>query len=110
MQDLIYLWNDRAPYSDESPDQAQPSLAPYPVDGSKGAVVVCAGGAYAFKSPHEAYPVAEMINEAGTYNFDSGSNNFRAKGMDVEAAEAETVVQAAKIQVNAQVNITFKAE
>ena len=69
MQDLIYLWNDRAPYSDESPDQAQPSLAPYPADGSKGAVVVCAGGAYAFKSPHEAYPVAEMINEAGVSAF-----------------------------------------
>ena len=52
----------------------------------------------------------EAINEGGTYSFDSGLNNFRAKGMDVEAAEAETVVQAAKIQVNAQVNITFKAE
>ena len=52
----------------------------------------------------------EAINEAGTYSYDSGVNNFRAKGMDVEAAEAETVVQAAKIQVNAQVNITFKAE
>ena len=110
MQDLIYLWNDRAPYSDESPDQAQPSLTPYPMDGSKGAVVVCAGGAYAFKSPHEAYPVAEMINEAGTYNFDSGSNNFRAKGVTEESMDSETVIQAAKIQVSTTVNITYKAE
>ncbi len=52
----------------------------------------------------------ESINEAGTYSFDSGLNNFRSKGMADEAAEAETVVQAAKIQVNSTVNITFKAE
>jgi hypothetical protein len=52
----------------------------------------------------------ESINEAGTYSFDSGLNNFRAKGMADEAAMAETVVQAAKIQVNSTVNITFKAE
>ena len=52
----------------------------------------------------------EAINEGGTYSFDSGLNNFRSKGMADEAAEAETVVQAAKIQVNSTVNITFKAE
>ena len=52
----------------------------------------------------------EAINEAGTYSYDSGVNNFRAKGMADETAAAETVVQAAKIQVNATVNVTFKAE
>ena len=52
----------------------------------------------------------EAINEGGTYSFDSGLNNFRSKGMADEAAVAETVVQAAKIQVNSTVNITFKAE
>ena len=52
----------------------------------------------------------EAINEGGTYSFDSGLNNFRAKGMADEATMAETVVQAAKIQVNSTVNITFKAE
>ena len=52
----------------------------------------------------------EAINEGGTYSFDSGLNNFRAKGMADEAAMAETVVQAAKIQVNSTVTITFKAE
>ena len=52
----------------------------------------------------------EAINEGGTYSFDSGLNNFRAKGMADEAAVADTVVQAAKIQVNSTVNITFKAE
>ena len=52
----------------------------------------------------------EAINEGGTYSFDSGLNNFRAKGMADVAAMAETVVQAAKIQVNSTVNITFKAE
>lgn len=52
----------------------------------------------------------EAINEGGTYSFDSGLNNFRAKGMTEETAMADTVVQAAKIQVNSTVNITFKAE
>ncbi len=52
----------------------------------------------------------EAINEGGTYSFDSGLNNFRAKGMTEETAIADTVVQAAKIQVNSTVNITFKAE
>ena len=52
----------------------------------------------------------EMINEAGTYNFDSGSNNFRAKGVTEESMDAETVIQAAKIQVSTTVNITYKAE
>ena len=65
----VFLWKDKAPYSDESPDQAQPSVAPYPVNSSKGAVVVCAGGAYGWKSDHEAWPVAEMINEAGVSAF-----------------------------------------
>ena len=52
----------------------------------------------------------EAINEAGTYSYDSGVNNFRAKGVTKEAMDAETVIQAAKIQVTTTVNITFKAE
>ena len=67
--DRIYLWNGKAPYTDESPEQAQPSLAPRVVDGAKGAVIVCPGGAYGWKAEHEGAPVAEMINEAGISAF-----------------------------------------
>ena len=45
----------------------------------------------------------------GTYSFDSGLNNFRAKGMADEATMAETVVQAAKLNVTANVTVTFEA-
>ena len=44
MNRIIPLWPGRAPYSDESPDQAQPSVKEFRVDGSRGAVVVCEGG------------------------------------------------------------------
>ena len=35
---------------------------------------------------------------------------FRAKGVTEESMDAETVIQAAKIQVSTTVNITYKAE
>ena len=65
MREAIYLWPDLAPYSDESPEQAQPSLAAYPVEGARTAVIVCPGGAYAMKADHEGGPVAEMLNGGG---------------------------------------------
>lgn len=69
MREKIMLWQGVAPYSDESPDQAQPSITAYPVAGSKGAVVVVPGGGYAMKADHEGGPIAEMINEAGVSAF-----------------------------------------
>lgn len=65
MHDKIMLWNTAAPYSAESPDQAQPSITDYSVRGSRGAVVVVPGGGYAMKADHEGAPIAEMLNEAG---------------------------------------------
>ena len=55
------------------------------------------------------------IAEGGTYSFDSGTNNFRYKEEPAEgeadmAFGAPTVVQAARIQVNASVTIVFEAE
>lgn len=68
--DVIYLWpGKKAPYSDMSPEQAQPSLTAYPVKGSRGAVIVCPGGGYVHKAPHEGGPIAEKINEAGVSAF-----------------------------------------
>lgn len=68
--DIIYLWEGKiAPYTQESPEQAQPSMKAFPVEGSRGAVIVCPGGAYIGKAPHEGDPVAEKINEAGISAF-----------------------------------------
>ena len=65
MHDKILLWNTTAPYSDESPEQLQPSITDYSVSGSKGAVVVVPGGGYGMKADHEGAPIAEMLNEVG---------------------------------------------
>ena len=65
MHKKIMLWNTEAPYTAQSPEQAQPSVTEYAVNGSKGAVVVVPGGGYAMKADHEGGPIAEMINEAG---------------------------------------------
>lgn len=65
MNKIIPLWSGEAPYSAESPGQAQPSVKEFKVDGSRGAVVVCPGGGYTMKAEHEGDPIARMLNEAG---------------------------------------------
>ncbi len=68
--DVLPLWADRpAPYTDECPGQEQPTLTAYPMEGSRGAVIVCPGGGYVMKAPHEGAPIAEKINEAGVAAF-----------------------------------------
>ena len=63
--ETISLWPGEAPYTEFSPEQRQPSLLPYPMDGAKGAVVVCPGGGYCMKADHEGRAIAKMFNEAG---------------------------------------------
>ena len=65
MEEKIYLWPGEAPYTADSPDQAQPSLTAFPVDGARGAVVVCPGGGYCMKADHEGAPIARMLNSQG---------------------------------------------
>lgn len=65
MRNIIPLWPGEAPYTAQSPEQAQPSITEYRVEGSRGAVVICPGGGYGFKAPHEGGPIAEMLNAAG---------------------------------------------
>lgn len=65
MNRIIPLWSEIAPYTQESPEQAQPSVKEFAVPGSRGAVVVCPGGGYEMKAPHEGDPIAEMLNRAG---------------------------------------------
>lgn len=69
MNERIFLWQGRAPYSDECGGQEQPSLKAFPVEGSRGAVIVCPGGGYVVKAPHEGDPIAQMLNQAGVSAF-----------------------------------------
>ena len=63
---ILALWPDEtAPYSGDSPGQAQPSIKEFAVPGSRGAVVVVPGGGYTHKAAHEGDPVAEMLAGAG---------------------------------------------
>ncbi len=61
----IPLWEGAVPYAAHSPDQAPPSVAPFPKDGARGAVVVIPGGGYYMKADHEGAPIARMLNSAG---------------------------------------------
>lgn len=63
---VYYLWEGEAP--DWNPEAAgsQPRIALYPVmNSNRGTVIICAGGAFIFKSFNEAKPVAEYFCKAG---------------------------------------------
>jgi acetyl esterase/lipase len=64
-QEIIYLWPGEAPYTADSPGQAQPSIKAFPVEEARGAVVVCPGGGYVMKAAHEGDPIARMLNFEG---------------------------------------------
>ena len=60
MQDEIGKWGAKWTYEDE------PFLLPYPVVGSRHALILVPGGAYVMKSmEHEGTEVAALLNEAG---------------------------------------------
>lgn len=61
----IALWKETAPYTEYSSEQSQPSVESFEIPGSRGAIIVCPGGAYMVKAPHEGAPIAHMLNDAG---------------------------------------------
>ncbi len=64
------LWENNTPYFDSSIGQAEPEIIPYLADGENTpAIVVCAGGGYTHRAPHEAEPVAEWIQSMGISAF-----------------------------------------
>lgn len=65
MHRIIPLWLGNAPYTEHSPDRFQPFVKEFKVEGSRGAVIVCPGGAYTQKCGYEGDPICEMLNEAG---------------------------------------------
>lgn len=63
---IIPLWLEgEAPYAAQSPGQAPPSLKAFEADGADIAIVVCPGGAYFLKTPHEGDPASEAFCARG---------------------------------------------
>ncbi len=65
----ILLWEEEAPFSQQCADQMQPTLTAFPVQGSRGAILICQGGAYLRKALHEGEPIARMLNSEGISAF-----------------------------------------
>lgn len=69
----IYLWDDdkipsgRGNLNSNDPADFHPHILTYPAQGEvKGAVLICPGGAFSFKSfSNEGYPVAERLSALG---------------------------------------------
>ena len=69
MEHIVNLWDGPAPFSDQCGDQAQPSLASYPLEDARGAVIVIPGGGYTHKAEHEAHQIARMLNSQGIASY-----------------------------------------
>ena len=62
---IIPLWTGEVPFIEPGPDAFRPAMTEYAVPGSRGALVICPGGAYINKADHEGGPIAELVNRAG---------------------------------------------
>ncbi len=61
------LWSNGVPFYRDG--EFIPDILEYPADGSKGAVIVFAGGAYCQKAEHEGAAVAQWLNSIGVTAF-----------------------------------------
>lgn len=63
------LWEKGTPLYNEEYGQPETELhfLPAKTDESAGCVIICAGGSYRIRADHEAYPYAQMFNEAGIH-------------------------------------------
>lgn len=61
------LWNGKAPF--KAIDGFEAEITEYIVEGSECAVVVCPGGGYQFRAPHEGPEIAEWFNKNGVSAF-----------------------------------------
>ena len=69
IRDKIYLWEQKVPDGVETDNPVRPSMTAFPAENSKGAVIVCPGGAYKYKADYEGDPIAERLNEFGISAF-----------------------------------------
>lgn len=65
MQPVLSMWETAVPYEEQSPGQARPSVREFRAEGADTAIIVCPGGGYVLKAPHEADPVAQRLNRNG---------------------------------------------
>ncbi len=74
----VKLWENGAPYFNESYGQPETDMTPYIVPETKnsdgtvkktGCVIVCPGGGYEMRADHEGGPVCEMFNRYGISGF-----------------------------------------
>ena len=63
----IPLWEDGStPDFDRTLGQPEPSLVPFLIDSENAALIlVCAGGGFAIKAPHEGRVIARWLNDIG---------------------------------------------
>ncbi|MEH7098305.1 alpha/beta hydrolase [Neobacillus vireti] len=63
---ILPLWNE-INLEESGPNENAPSIQPFLLEGSGPfpVIIVAAGGAYARRAEHEAYPVAEWLNSIG---------------------------------------------
>lgn len=67
---MYYLWNENEiPLFNKENSECLPSITPYIKEGAKAAVIVCPGGGYRMKAPHEGEPIAKFLNECGVSAF-----------------------------------------
>jgi acetyl esterase/lipase len=61
------LWDNGAPHARGTTDEDRPALDWYPAagEGRHAVVIVCPGGGYAHRAPHEGGDVAEWLNSIG---------------------------------------------
>lgn len=62
------LWENGTPYFNPEYGQEETTITPYLVkegNKEKGLVIVCPGGGYSGRAPHEGEPIAKMLNAAG---------------------------------------------
>ena len=66
----VNLWPGAAPTPDGVSPAVEPFVVPRTVGGRpRGAVVICPGGGYGHLAEHEAFPVAQWLNDAGIAAF-----------------------------------------
>lgn len=70
-KNTVTLWQKNEMPDAIPADNQEPSIIPYLLPGIelKGSIIVCAGGAYKWKEPLEAFPHAKWINSMGFHAF-----------------------------------------
>lgn len=62
------LWGKKMPYQLEE-EEFIPYITPFICEGAKTAIVVCPGGGYTHRAPHEGNKVGEWLNSIGVSAF-----------------------------------------